>query len=75
MNQYIARAGGYLTNSNATASCEFCSVRTTDQVIGPNFDIYYSHRWRNFGLMMAYIMFNVGFFIRLFLTPADLDDL
>jgi ABC-type multidrug transport system permease subunit len=30
--QYISFAGGYLTNSDATSGCEFCSTATTDQV-------------------------------------------
>lgn len=61
MNSYISRAGGYLTNPNSTSSCEFCSVRTTDELIGAGFDIFYAHRWRDFGLMVVFIMFNVRF--------------
>jgi ATP-binding cassette subfamily G (WHITE) protein 2 (SNQ2) len=59
MSQFISSAGGYLTNPNATSACQFCSVRTTDQLIGVKFDIFYNHHWRNFGLMMAYVIFNV----------------
>jgi len=59
MNSYISRAGGYLTNPNSISSCEFCSVRMTDELIGANFDIFYTHHWRDFGLMMVYIIFNI----------------
>jgi ATP-binding cassette subfamily G (WHITE) protein 2 (SNQ2) len=59
MNPYISFAGGYLANPNATSSCQFCGVRTTDALIGANFNIFYDHHWRNFGLMMAFILFNV----------------
>lgn len=60
MQSYIVRAGGYLTNPDATAGCQFCSSRTTDQFLGPSFNIEYSHHWRNFGFMVAFIMFNVS---------------
>lgn len=59
MTPFISRVGGYLTNPNATSSCQFCTVRTTDELIGTNFDIFYNHRWRNLGFMMVYITFNV----------------
>jgi ATP-binding cassette subfamily G (WHITE) protein 2 (SNQ2) len=60
MNTYISYAGGYLTNPNATSSCQFCAVRTTDQLIGARFEIFYDHHWRDFGLVVVYIAFNVG---------------
>jgi len=60
MQRYISRAGGYLTNPNATSNCEFCSVRTTDQFLGANFNIRYSHHWRNLGFVLAFIVFNVA---------------
>ncbi|KAJ7113209.1 ABC-2 type transporter-domain-containing protein [Mycena epipterygia] len=56
---YISSAGGYLTNANATAGCEFCSTATTDQFLGASFSIYYSHHWRNAGLLFAYIGINI----------------
>jgi ATP-binding cassette subfamily G (WHITE) protein 2 (SNQ2) len=61
MNQYISRAGGYLTNPDATSACNFCGVRTTDDLLAASYNVFYSHRWRNVGFMMAYIVFNVGF--------------
>jgi ATP-binding cassette subfamily G (WHITE) protein 2 (SNQ2) len=59
MAQYISRVGGYLTNSVATADCRFCSSRTTDEWMGPSFNIFYRHHWRDFGIFCAYILFNV----------------
>ncbi|KAF8206137.1 pleiotropic drug resistance ABC transporter [Mycena galopus ATCC 62051] len=56
---YMSFAGGYLTNANATSACEFCSTATTDQFLEPNFNIYYSHHWRNAALLFAYIGFNI----------------
>lgn len=59
MNPYMSVAGGYLTNPDATSACQFCSVRTTDQFLGLTFNIFYEHHWRNFGIMVAFIIFNV----------------
>ncbi|KAJ6624079.1 ABC-2 type transporter-domain-containing protein [Mycena sp. CBHHK59/15] len=56
---YIANAGGYLTNPDASSACEFCSTATTDQFLGASFNIFYSHHWRDAGLMFAYIGFNI----------------
>ncbi|KAF8877242.1 pleiotropic drug resistance ABC transporter [Gymnopilus junonius] len=66
MGPYMSFAGGYLTNPNATSACQFCSVRTTDEFLGAAFNIYYSHHWRNFGILVAFIAFNV--FLVFFLT-------
>ncbi|KAF8965800.1 ABC-2 type transporter-domain-containing protein [Flammula alnicola] len=60
MAQYIATRGGYLTNTDATSDCRFCSSRTTDQWMGPAFNIYYRNHWRDFGFFCAYIIFNVS---------------
>ncbi|KAJ7261710.1 ABC-2 type transporter-domain-containing protein [Mycena haematopus] len=56
---YISFAGGYLIDPNATSACEFCSTATTDQLLGPSFNIIYSHHWRDAGLMFVYIGFNI----------------
>ncbi|KAJ7757814.1 hypothetical protein DFH07DRAFT_958679 [Mycena maculata] len=55
LGTYISNAGGYVTNSSAPSCCEFCSTATTGQFLGSNFNIYYSHHWRNAGLLFAYI--------------------
>ncbi|KAJ3558376.1 hypothetical protein NP233_g11520 [Leucocoprinus birnbaumii] len=58
LNPFISSAGGYLTNPDATSSCNFCSMSTADQFLASGFNIFYDHAWRNFGLMIAYIAFN-----------------
>ncbi|KAF6758018.1 pleiotropic drug resistance ABC transporter [Ephemerocybe angulata] len=60
MARYISSVGGYLTNSDASSGCRFCSSRTTDEWLGPQFNIYYRHHWRDFGLFWAYILFNIA---------------
>ncbi|KAK2462635.1 hypothetical protein APHAL10511_005368 [Amanita phalloides] len=59
MGSYISVAGGYLVNPNATSACEFCSEREVDQLLAMSFNIFYKHHWRNFGLMLAFIAFNI----------------
>ncbi|KAJ2929810.1 hypothetical protein H1R20_g7294, partial [Candolleomyces eurysporus] len=59
LNPFMSFAGGYLANPDATSACQFCSTRTTDQFLEGNFNIFYSHRWRNVGLMFAFCAFNV----------------
>lgn len=58
MSTYINQTGGYLTNDDATANCEFCSAATTNVYL-TQLSSQYSTRWRNFGIMWAYIIFNV----------------
>lgn len=60
LNPYISSAGGYLTNPDATSSCNFCSMSSVDTFLASGFNIFYHHHWRNFGFMIAYIVFNVS---------------
>lgn len=55
---YMSLAGGSLSNPNATSQCEFCSITDTNTFLG-EVNSFYSHRWRNFGLMWVYIVINI----------------
>ncbi|KAJ7067216.1 pleiotropic drug resistance ABC transporter [Mycena amicta] len=59
MAAYIKNAGGYVANGDATSGCRFCSTATTDEFLEASFNIFYSHHWRNTGLLFAYIGFNI----------------
>ena len=59
MSAYIAQTGGYLTNPDATADCSFCSASSTNTYLA-QLSSQYSTRWRNFGVMWAFILFNVA---------------
>ena len=59
MDPYISRAGGYLTNPDSTDACRFCSFRNTDEFLDLSYNIKYSHRWRDAGIFVAFIVFNV----------------
>ncbi|KZT00050.1 uncharacterized protein LAESUDRAFT_739756 [Laetiporus sulphureus 93-53] len=60
LGPFVSVVGGYLTNPNATSSCEYCAYSTTDTFLGDNFNIYYSRHWRDLGLFCVYIGFNIG---------------
>ena len=59
MESYL-RAGGYLREDtiNATQGCAFCYASQTDTVLS-GLSTHYSNRWRDFGIMWAFIGFNV----------------
>jgi ATP-binding cassette, subfamily G (WHITE), member 2, PDR len=60
MNDYInvMGIGGYLEDPNATGNCSYCSLDSTNQFLA-QISSSYSHRWRNFGILWAFIIFNV----------------
>ncbi|KAJ6101283.1 hypothetical protein N7499_000913 [Penicillium canescens] len=58
MQKYINAAGGQLLNPEATSDCNYCSLTVADQYLSST-GIEYSQRWRNFGIMWAFIAFNV----------------
>jgi hypothetical protein len=60
LSEFISTTGGYVTNPNATDNCQFCSYRTTDELLQSNSNIFWSRHWRNFGFMWIYIGFNVS---------------
>jgi len=57
LESYLADAPGYLLDANATENCEYCSIRNGDIFLAGS-KIFWSERWRNFGIMWAFIIFN-----------------
>ena len=55
---YLKQARGKLLNPDARASCQYCPLRTADQFLAGN-KVYWSQRWRNFGILFAFIVFNI----------------
>ncbi len=58
MEPYINDVGGYLEDSDSTSPCTFCPQSSTNKFlasVGAN----YADAWRNFGIMWAYIVFNI----------------
>lgn len=58
MADYISTRGGYLENPSATSDCTFCTISSTDTFLSA-VSSHYSDAWRNFGIMWAYIIFNI----------------
>ncbi|KIK80835.1 hypothetical protein PAXRUDRAFT_157584 [Paxillus rubicundulus Ve08.2h10] len=60
MGPFISYAGGYVTNPDATSACAFCPFETTDQFMKLSFNIEYSHHWRDLGILLGVVVFNVS---------------
>lgn len=58
MDPYISVAGGYLLDRNATDQCTYCSIGDTNVFLS-SLQSDYGDRWRNFGLLWVYILFNI----------------
>jgi ATP-binding cassette subfamily G (WHITE) protein 2 (PDR) len=58
LQEYASAAGGTVQNPSATSSCEYCSLSNSNQFLA-SVSISYSDRWRNFGIIFAFILFNI----------------
>lgn len=59
LSNFIGAAGGYLKDSNATSDCSYCPIADTN-VFLTSVSSSYSHRWRDFGIGMVFIIFNIA---------------
>ncbi|KIJ60833.1 hypothetical protein HYDPIDRAFT_43039 [Hydnomerulius pinastri MD-312] len=59
LESFVDSVGGYLMNPDATDACQYCPYRTTDQYMLNSFNIKYSLHWRDAGIMLGTIVFNV----------------
>ena len=53
---FIKQSGGYVQNG-AAGLCEFCQYATGDE-FARGFNIYYSNKWRDYGVFWAFCVFN-----------------
>ncbi|KFG85368.1 ABC-transporter [Metarhizium anisopliae] len=59
MAAYLDSRGGYLAGGGASGQCRYCPVADTNVFLaGISSD--YGHRWRDFGIGMVYIVFNIA---------------
>lgn len=58
MAPFLENVGGYLVDETSTTECNYCSASTTDELLG-QFGLSYGTRWRDFGLLWVYILFNI----------------
>ncbi|KAF4987866.1 hypothetical protein FDECE_15275 [Fusarium decemcellulare] len=54
----LSSAPGRLQNPRATEQCRYCAFRNADQYLAGS-KIVWSERWRNYGIMWAFIGFNM----------------
>ncbi|KAK4494347.1 hypothetical protein PRZ48_014645 [Zasmidium cellare] len=61
MQAYIGQRGGGLINPGASGAdqCQYCPLANTNEFLS-NINADFGRRWRNFGLMWAYICFNLA---------------
>ncbi|KAH7017092.1 ABC-2 type transporter [Ilyonectria destructans] len=55
---FLDTTGGYLTDNN-TSSCEYCAMSQTNTFLSA-IHVNFANRWRNFGFMWVYIIFNIA---------------
>ncbi|UPK93740.1 hypothetical protein LCI18_004675 [Fusarium solani-melongenae] len=55
---YISAAGGYVLNESATSDCQYCPMKDTN-VFLKALSSSYDNRWRDWGIGMVYIVFNI----------------
>ena len=56
---YLQTAPGLLQNPDATTECRYCPIQNGDQFLAGS-NIYYGERWRNFGIIWAFVIFNIA---------------
>lgn len=50
--------GAYINNPDATDQCQYCQYRVGQSFFN-NMEIYFHDRWRDFGIFLCYIVFNI----------------
>ncbi|OAL42986.1 ABC-2 type transporter [Pyrenochaeta sp. DS3sAY3a] len=58
MQPYLDMAGGLLDNPEDTTDCRFCPISETNTFLKA-VNIEFSNRWRNFGIMWVFVVFNI----------------
>ncbi|KAI9491802.1 ABC-2 type transporter-domain-containing protein [Zychaea mexicana] len=60
MADFFANGGsGYITNSNSTTQCEYCTYTTAEEYYSGTFGWDAANKWRNFGIIAAFTGFNL----------------
>ncbi|KAF5656559.1 putative ABC1 transport [Fusarium heterosporum] len=59
VGEFVEMAGGSLLNPHSNQTCLYCPIASTDTYLA-TISIQYEDRWRNFGLMWAFILFNIA---------------
>lgn len=65
LTDYLSYAGGSLLNPTATQQCQFCPVSDTNTLLA-GVGIFFDHRWRDFGITLAYSAINIALALGLY---------
>ncbi|KAG1138899.1 hypothetical protein G6F38_010219 [Rhizopus arrhizus] len=66
---FNAGGNGYVEDNNATGSCNYCNYKYGNEFYEERIGWNFSNRWRDFGILCAYCVFNIFafmFFVFLF---------
>ncbi|KAK4892314.1 Multidrug resistance protein [Elasticomyces elasticus] len=58
LQNYLSTAGGYVQDLEATINCQYCRMRSTNDFL-TELGINYGNRWRDWGIMCTFIVFNI----------------
>ncbi|KAK6216635.1 ABC-2 type transporter [Colletotrichum tabaci] len=59
LRPYVDAMGGSVHNPDATDACRFCPIAETNSFLA-SVNVDFANRWRNFGIMWAFVVFNVA---------------
>ncbi|KAL2670276.1 hypothetical protein Neosp_014743 [[Neocosmospora] mangrovei] len=61
LEEYITARGGYLIGDSGTSTqeCNYCPLADTNAFLS-GVNVNFDHRWRNFGFLWVYIIFNTA---------------
>ncbi|KAE8350031.1 ABC-2 type transporter-domain-containing protein [Aspergillus coremiiformis] len=54
---FAQQVGGYVRDAG-NGLCSFCQYSSGDAFAVKSFNVYYSHKWRDYGIFWAYVLFN-----------------
>lgn len=54
---FLSQATGYVRDVG-NGMCAYCLFSDGDQFAANNFNVYYNHKWRDYGIFWAFVMFN-----------------
>jgi ABC-type multidrug transport system permease subunit len=60
LGAFADASGGKVLTPNSRDICSYCPATSSNVLLG-QFDISYSTRWRDFGIIWVYIFLNIGF--------------
>lgn len=61
LQEFVLSAGGYVSNPEASGDelCGYCPMANTNDFLA-GVSINYSNRWRDWGILCVFVVFNVG---------------